>query len=162
MTTPTPTITRPLDTLLNSRWIVEVDSSQTTTPAWVPVRGIVSLTLPLTPTMQDTGTFDSGHWAGSRKTELAWGVNMSILRGTDAEGEFDEGQEIIRIAASKMGSTGILHVRMYDRDGLPEAYEGYVDASWDAAGGDKKGLETVNANCPGNGERFDIENPLAA
>lgn len=167
MTTPAPTTpTRPLDHQLVSRFKVEVDTNVTGTgaAAWVQLRGIRSLKPSLTPTMQDVGDFDSGPWGDQAKTMLAWGLDMTVKRGTTGTTTRvpDPGQEVVRKAAEGFGPSSVVHVRWYDRNGGVEAYEGYAEATWDPAGGDKTAVDEVSCNLTGKGERLVITNPATA
>jgi hypothetical protein len=64
-------------------------------------------------------------------------------------------------AAWKFGSNSMAHMRWYDRDGLPEAYEGTGIVKWEASGGEHTALDQVEITITGDGELLLIDNPEA-
>jgi hypothetical protein len=54
-----------------------------------------------------------------------------------------------------------VRVRWYDRDGLPEAYEGIAIVTWAPSGGEYTALDQVEVTLTGNGPLTLIDNPVA-
>lgn len=154
-------MTAPLVSFLARKWRVDVNTGTTGTPVWVQVKGVTNFTPGLAPTMQATDDYDSDGWGGDEKTMLKWSLAISLLRkGTD-EATPDPGQEALRAKADQFGTAGRAHVRWYDRNGGPEAYEGFGNVSWEPGGGGTGDLEPVTVNVSGVGARTDIVNPAA-
>lgn len=162
MSSPTPTL--PPTPRLAKDWIVEIDTGTVPeTPAWIKVRGLTAFNPTLSPTTQDTTTFDSGMWKGfDWTTQLAWGITGTVLRSIYDDVE-DPGQAAIREAALPDAVTGaptVLHVRFYDSKGGAEAYEGYSSATWEPQSGGATDLQTANFTLSGGGERLEIASPV--
>lgn len=159
MTTPTPVA--PLVSKLARRWRVDVDTSTTSTPSWIQVRGIRSLKAPINPTLKDDGDYDSGAWGSQTKTALAWELQMTLKQGT-VSGVDEPAQAFLRKAGTSFGTAGVVHVRWYDRaGGTTEAYEGYAEVSWDPSGGARDDIDEASCTLTGKGARTDITNPAS-
>jgi len=151
----------PLDTALARKWKLEVDTSATETPTWVPVRGITNFTPGTTPTVQSTDDYDSDGWGADEKTMLKWANAVQLLRKKSDATTYDPGQEALRAKSDQFGSAGTAHIRWYDRDGGPEAFEGRANVSWEPQGGATADVENVTVNLTGKGARTAITNPAA-
>lgn len=155
-------MTAPLVTSLARKWRLDVNTGTTETPVWVQVRGVTNFTPALTPTLQDTSDYDTDGWGSQEKTMLAWNLAITLLRKGADETTPDPGQEALRAKADQFGTAGTAHVRWYDRNGGPEAFEGYSNVSWEPGGGAAADLESVTVNLAGKGARTAITNPEAA
>lgn len=145
---------------LARKFRVDVNTGTVAAPSWTPVRSIADLKDPLEPNMEDDSDYDSDGWASEVKTQLKWGLELTLLRKTGlTSGNYDPGQEHLRGASVEFGSGGIVQVRWYDRNGGPEAYSGFASVSWDPSGGDAKALSSVACKLSGNGARTTIANP---
>jgi hypothetical protein len=82
-------------------------------------------------------------------------------RENDQVKVFAPTHEKLRQAAWKFGSNSMAHMRWYDRDGLPEAYEGTGIVKWEASGGEHTALDQVEITITGDGELLLIDNPEA-
>lgn len=143
-----------------SKYILEVRRVGVT--AWTKVRAVADFKPPLEPNMETDSDYDGEGWASETKTELKWGVEAKLIRKIGiSSSNLDPGQEILRMASTKFGQDGTVEVRWYDRTGGPEAYQGFVNVSWEPEGGDTKALDIVTAKLSGNGKRTDIVNPAA-
>lgn len=156
MTAPTA----PLTSMLARKWRIEVDTGgDPEEPTWTPVRGVTNFTPGVTPTTQETDDYDSDGWGSQEKTLLRWNLAVQIIRKGEDSATPDAGQEALRLKGDQFGAAGTAHVRWYDRNGGPEAYEGHADVSWEPQGGATADVENVTINLSGKGARITIDNP---
>ncbi|MFB4320672.1 phage tail tube protein [Actinomadura sp. 21ATH] len=149
-----------LTSTLARRWILEVNTGTVSSPVWTRVRAIGELKPTQENNMEDDSDYDSDGWASNTKTQMSWEIETKILRKKGVEsGNHDPGQEALRAKADQFGAAGTAHVRWYDREGGPEAYQGFGSVSWEPEGGDAKDLEAVTVKITGNGKRTVITNP---
>lgn len=129
---------------------------------WVQVRAINELTPGIDSNLEDDADYDNDGWTSQTKTAQGWSLGITLFRkvGFNTRG-YDAGQERIREAADAFGPDATVHVRWYDRDGLPEAYEGFGTVSWEPQGGGVTALDSVSVTVTGQGARLSIDNPLA-
>ncbi|MGW2062806.1 phage tail tube protein [Streptomyces sp. NPDC001937] len=148
------------ETALARRYRLEIDLG-TTTPAWTLVPGIQEFTPKVDPTQQDSTDYESGGWKRNTTTALQWSVEATLLHRYDPESKlFSPAQEALKTAAKKFGAESKVHVRYYDRDGLPDAHEGYALVTWEPDGGSDEDLESISLTLTGDGELLDIATPV--
>lgn len=157
MSTPTPT------TALARRWKLELDMSAAKDGSdWQAVPGITEFNPSAEPNIEDSSDYDSGGWAGNTKTGQAWELGVTINRRiNDQVKVYHPTHEVLRAAAYAFGSASVVHVRYYDRDGLPEAYEGTAVVTWAPSGGEYTALDQVEMTLTGDGQLLLITNPVA-
>lgn len=164
MTQPTPP--EKLVSTLARKWKLDVELPDEATPAtleWVPVRAIQEFTPGGEPTLEDDSDYDSGGWTSSAKTADSWLIEATLLRKIGITSQnYDRGQEGLRTASAVFGAGNTVKVRWYDRDGLPEAYEGYASVGWVEGQGGTTVLSTAVLTLTGQGPRTAIANPVAA
>lgn len=143
---------------LARKYRVDVELTPST---WTQVKGLQEFKPALNPDLQDDGVYDDEGWGSQTKTGLAWTAELKLIRrvGAAAPTTYDPGQEGLRAAAEVFGSDGVVHVRWYDKEGGPEAYDGYAEVSWVPDGGNRTALETVTVTLTGKGARNTISNP---
>lgn len=152
-------MTSPAISYLARKWRVDVNTGSTGSPVWVQVKGVTNFTPAVAATLQDSSDYDTDGWGSDEKTMLKWSLAISLLRkGVDAATP-DPGQEALRAASDQFGTAGTVHVRWYDRNDGPEAYEGFANVSWEPGGGGTADLEPVTVNLTGKGARTEITNP---
>jgi hypothetical protein len=149
---------------LNRDWRLDVDTaSDEESPTWIGVFGITNFQPAINPTTQDAGDYDSGGWGATQRTAMDWSLVISLLRKIQrgvTPVAYDPGQEFLRLASTEFGEDSQVHIRFYkDDDAKVEAYEGWVDVAWAPQGGDRTGLDTVQATLNGQGERTSITFP---
>lgn len=145
---------------LARKWKLDVNTGTAESPIWTPVRGITEFSAPNEPTMEDDSDYDSNGWASSTKTMQAWSISATLARKVGvSSGNYDPGQEYIRMRDAQFGAASTVQVRWYDRDGGPEAYSGYASVQWAQAGGAPSALETATLTLSGQGIRTNIVNP---
>jgi hypothetical protein len=157
MSTPTPI------TALARRWRLELDMSAAKDGSdWQLVPGVTDFSPSAEPNIEDSSDYDSGGWAGNTKTGQAWEVSTTINRRiNDQVKVYHPTHEAIRLAAFGFGSASQVHLRYYDRDGLPEAYEGTAIVTWAPSGGEYTALDQVEITFTGDGPLVPITNPVA-
>jgi hypothetical protein len=157
MSTPTPT------NALARRWKMDLDQSAAKDGSdWQSVIGITEFTQSAEPNIEDSSDYDSGGWAGNTKTGQAWEVSLTINRRiNDQVKVYHPTHEALRLASFAFGSASEVHVRYYDRDGLPEAYEGTALVTWAPSGGEYTALDQVEVTLTGTGPLVPITNPVA-
>jgi hypothetical protein len=154
-------MTSPAVSFLARKWRIDVNTGTTGSPVWVQVKGVTNLTPGLSATLQDSSDYDTDGWGSDEKTMLKWNLALTLLRKGADEATPDPGQEALRAAADQFGTAGTAHVRWYDRNDGPEAYEGFANVSWEPGGGGTGDLESVSVNLTGKGARTEIVNPAA-
>lgn len=158
MTTPTPTPT----TALARRWKMDVNMGTDTTPDWQALVAITELQPTFPPNIEESSTYDSDGWAENEKTAQSWEVAATFNRRVNETAKvFNAVHEAIRTAAFAYGEDARIHLRIYDRNGLPEAYEGKALVEWEDQGGEYNALGQVSATFTGDGPLELIDNPLA-
>jgi hypothetical protein len=155
VSTPTPI------TALARRWKLEVDLGTGDVPDWQPMIGITEFQPTFPPNIEDSSSYDSDGWMENTKTGQSWELDVTFNRKiNDQTLVFNDVHEAIRLAAFGSGSASEVHVRFYDRTGLPEAYEGQCLIEWEDQGGEYTALGQVSATMTGNGPLAIIDNPI--
>lgn len=150
---------------LSRKWILEVDTSATSTPTWTPVYGRSDFQPTTDATTQDSTDMDAGGYKSSTITALGWGATATLMRKTQAASAtaYDPGQEALRLASLEMGAENRVHIRYYEWNGADgpkvEAYEGYASVAWSENSGGTDGLSTVAVTLTGQGARTAIPHP---
>lgn len=128
---------------------------------WVQVRAITGLKPTIDSNMEDDSDYDSDGWGSEVKTAMSWKLELDLGRKVGVTSRaYDPGQEIIRVAGDKFGPDSVVRVRWYDRNGGPEAYEGYASVDWAPEGGSYSDLDKAKATLSGQGARTVITNPV--
>ncbi|MER6832711.1 hypothetical protein ABT320_01755 [Streptomyces cellulosae] len=155
MTTPTNALAR--------RWKIDIDMSADKDGSdYQNIIGITEFTQSAEPNIEDSSDYDSEGWAGNTKTGQAWEVGLTINRRiNDQVKTYHPTHEKLRFAGYAYGSDSEVRVRWYDRDGLPEAYEGVAVVQWAPSGGEATALDQVEVTLTGNGVLSLITNPVA-
>jgi len=159
MTTPIPPAET--ETALARRYRVDIDTgTSTTTWAWLP--GINDFNPKVDQTTQPDTTYDDDGWANPAVTELAWSIELTMLRRCHPTTKaFNPAQEKLRLASDQFGDGSRVHIRWYDREGRAEAFEGHVIVKWERDGTATDDLESIKVTLTGKGKRTAIDNPLA-
>lgn len=156
MSTPTPT------TALARRWKMDVNLGTEDLPDWQPMIAITEFQPTFPPNIEESSTYDSDGWAENEKTAQSWEVSTTFNRRVNDQTKvYNDVHEAIRLAAFAYGSDARVHLRFYDRNGLPEAYEGKALVEWEDQGGEYNALGQVAATFTGDGPLELIANPLA-
>lgn len=143
-------------------WRVDVNMGTEEVPDWQLCPGVRAFQHMAPPNIEDSSDYDSDGWAGNTKTAQSWSIEMTIRRKTNnTVKEFHPVHEAIRLAANAYGAANLVHLRWYNRQGLPEAYEGKAIPEWEPQGGEYTALGEVAVNLTGDGARSTIDNPLA-
>lgn len=172
---PSPSVPVLGPSTLNRKWILEVNTSATGTPAWVAVGGMTNFT-PVTDSANwvDDSDFSSQGFSSQAKTGAAWSASCTVVRKVQqgALTSYDVGQEYLRTRAiGKFGPSNSANLRFYEYDtsdptGVAspriEAYMGYAGVEWAEQGGDDKALSTVNVTLNGQGKLNQIAHPYPA
>lgn len=156
MTAPALSPTVKGDSQLANKWVLQVDTTPSTTATWLSCFGISAFTPGRSYTSQDNTDFDSDGWASKKQTQRGWSVQGTFQRKKYG-GEEDEGQRFLRRASEDAVD---VHIRYLDRYYGEEAFEGYASPLWEPQGGNATDLETVNFTLDGQGEIVRITNPL--
>ena len=155
MTTPVTALAR--------RWALQLDMSSAQDGSdWQTVIGVTEFNPAAEPNIEDSSDYDSGGWAGNTKTGQSWQLGVTINRRiNDQTKVYHPTHEALRAAAYAFGSASRVHVRYYDRDGMPEAYEGTAIVTWAPSGGEYTALDQVEITLTGDGQLLLITNPVA-
>ncbi|MBE4783906.1 MULTISPECIES: phage tail tube protein [Streptomyces] len=147
---------------LAREWRVDVNMGTEEVPDWQLCPGVREFQHTAPPNIEDSSDYDSDGWAGNTKTAQSWALEMTIRRKANKTVKvFHPVHEAIRLAADAYGEANLVHLRWYNREGLPEAYEGKAIPEWEPQGGEYTALGEVAVNFTGDGPRTTIDNPLA-
>lgn len=153
----------PTETALARRWRVDINMGTTDSPDWQLLPAITNYTWKADPNIEDDSTYDEGGWMSNTKTGQSWSAEATFNRkATPDSTAYSTVHEALRTAAFAFGADSKVGVRFYDRDGLPEAYQGTALVTWEPSGGSRTSLEQVKATLTGTGQLLSIDNPLAA
>ncbi|MFD9879995.1 phage tail tube protein [Streptomyces alboflavus] len=160
MSTPIPPAET--ETALARRYRLELNTGTVAAPVWSLVPGVQEFAPKVEATQQKSTTYDDEGWADSTVTELAWSIEAKLAHRCHPETRvFNAAQERLRVAAESFSAASVVHVRYYDREGRPEAYEGRALVTWEPEGGTSDDLDTVKVTIAGKGPRKSIPNPVA-
>ena len=143
---------------LASKYVLQVDTTPGGAPTWLTVFGMSNFTPNIDYTKQDNSDYDSNGWGGQVTTQRMWNAAVT-LQDKLYGGAQDPGQAAIQAAADNLDD---LHVRWFDRNGGPDAKEGYCSVEWKPAGGSVTDLSTTGVTLNGQGEPTVITNPMGA
>lgn len=161
MTTPTPT-ENTTTTALARRWRLEVNMGTHETPEWALCPGITEFEWTAEPNLEDATEYETDGWTQNTKTSQSWEVVATFNRKTNPEQTaYSPVHEAIRTAFFAYGAESNIHLRFLDRNGLPEAYEGFAVPEWEPQGGEYTDLDQVEVTFHGNGPLTEIDNPLS-
>lgn len=156
-------------TTTTRKWYLDVDTTpDEVTPTWVGVFGITEFKPTLEGSLQDDSDFDSNGWKSETNTANKWGVEGKLKRGTKpgvTPPVYDDGQEVLRLAAQQTGIANSVHVRFYEMEPngpRVEAYEGRAAVTYTEEGGNMESLSMASFVLSGQGERDNITHPAAA
>lgn len=158
MATPTET------TALVRRWRLQIDMSEAVDGSdWQTIFGVNDFTPPMPdPNIEDSSDYESEGWNDNEKTAQGWEMSLTINRKTNDQVKvFHPTHEKLRAAAFGFGSNSRAHLRWFDRNGLPEAYEGTGIVQWENSGGEHTDLDQPELTITGKGALLLIDNPVA-
>jgi hypothetical protein len=151
----------PTETTLARRWVVQVNMATDVSPDWQLLPAITDYTWKADPVIDDDSTYDQGGWMANAKTGQSWSADASFNRkATPDSTAYSPVHEKLRLAAFAFGAASKVGIRWYDRDSLPEAYQGTALVTWTPSGGDRTKLENIKATLTGTGILVPITNPL--
>lgn len=156
MSTPTPV------TALARRWRLDVDMSAAKDGTdYQLCPAITEFQWTAEPNHEESTTYDSDGWDENTKTAQGWEVTATFNRKASADSTtYHPVHEALRAAFFAYGEDSEARVRFYDRNGLPEAYEGYALVTWEPSGGEAKALDQVEVTLTGTGPLEQITNPV--
>lgn len=149
----------------NRKWNVDLDVSATETAEWVALCGITEFTPGVEGSLQDDSDFDGEGWGSEVNSLNKWSNTGKLRRGVQPGSEppvYDEGQEVLRLAAAETGLANVVHCRWYEMEPegpRVEAYEGYAAVTWSEDGGGVEALSFVSFTLTGRGKRNPITHP---
>lgn len=151
----------PTETTLARRWVVQVNMATDVSPDWQLLIALTDYTWKADPVIDDDSTYDGGGWMANAKTGQSWSADASFNRkATPDSTAYSPVHEKLRLAAFAFGAASKVGIRWYDRDSLPEAYQGTALVTWTPSGGDRTKLENIKATLTGTGILVPITNPL--
>lgn len=138
---------------------------ETSTGVWETMRRVKSLDLPpVIAEFADASGFENDGYGSQEIVAASWTATIGIWAGIDGSSLPLEEQEFVRLASmdpfGNSGNRSRLHWRFYDKNGGPEAFDGYGYSTWKYDGGDWKGLAGATITVMGDGPLTIITNPL--
>jgi hypothetical protein len=146
------------------KWYLDVNTGSIASPVWTPVRGLMSFTPNVTPTLQDDSDFDSGGYRSQAVTAIAWDASFDLSRkvNSTAPTTYDAGQEFLRTTSVTQGVQNSVQVRFYEMSPSGprvEAYQGLASVTWSPKGGAMDAVDEVSVTLTGQGQRTAITHP---
>ena len=152
----------PTETALARRWRMDINMGTDLSPDWQLCPGITEFQPTFPPNIENSTSYDTDGWAENTKTGQSWELGVTINRKiNDQVKTYHATHEAFRLASFAFGSASEVHVRYFDRNGLPEAYEGIALVTWAPSGGEYTALDQVEMTLTGNGKLNSITNPVA-
>ncbi|MGW0550564.1 phage tail tube protein [Streptomyces altiplanensis] len=153
----------PTETVLARRWRLEINMGTVAVPDWQLCPAITEFSWTAEPNHEESTTYDTDGWTESTKTAQSWEVEATFNRkATPDSTAYSPVHEKIRAAWLAYGEAHQVHMRWMDRNGLPEAYEGFGLPNWEPQGGESSDLDQVQVTWTGTGPLTEIPNPMAA
>lgn len=154
MTTPVTALAR--------RWRLEVDlSAPKDGTGYALCPAITEFKWTAEPNYEESTTYDTDGWEEHDKTAQGWEVEVKFNRKVSADSTaYNPVHEALRTAFFAYGEDSKVRIRFMDRNGLPEAYEGYALVTWEPSGGEANELDQVEVKLKGTGALTPITNPL--
>lgn len=156
------TVTSPVLALASAgKWKFAVDTSVGQDgSSYIPVRGITGFTPGVDATSVDDSDFESGVWGSDGVTQVKWSLAVKLDRKVAAGYTEDPGQAVLRLAYPQVGASSVVRVRWNDRNGGPEAFDGFGTVKWSEDGGGTADKSSVSVTVMGRGTRNTITNPM--
>ncbi|MBT2505159.1 hypothetical protein J7I98_04450 [Streptomyces sp. ISL-98] len=152
----------PTETALARRWRLEINMGTVAVPDWQLCPAVTEFQWTAEPNHEDSTSYDSDGWKENTKTAQEWEVEATFNRkATPDSTAYSPVHEKIRTAWLAYGEDHKVHLRWMDRNGLPEAYEGYGLPNWEPQGGEYTDLDQVQVTFTGTGALTPITNPIA-
>lgn len=150
-------------TALARRFRTEINMGTAEAPDWTLLPAIYEFLPKIEGVDQDDSDYDSNGWGSENRTARKWALEIKLRHKLNPETQAENPvQEKVRLAGRSVGFDAVVHVRWYDRNGGPEAEEGYALASWESDGGDQEASDNVTVNLKGRGDLTPIDNPVTA
>ena len=104
---------------------VEINTGTSSSPTWTEVRGIQSWAPKFAQVTQDDTDISNGGWASEFPTGNGFTVDVEGLTKGEEDPTFvvDPGVQKMLDASATFGKAGIVHMRYWRTDNLPEAFE---------------------------------------
>lgn len=133
-------------TALQRKWRWQINTGTASVPNWETVLGLQEFTPNIEPTDQEDNDYENAGWGGSTRTMLVWGLEANISHRKDSTTHVENSvHAFLRLASMEIDSTsGVVHMRFFDKNGSVEAYEGYGLITWAPDGGGVADLERVS------------------
>lgn len=158
MTTPlAPPDSSTLDATLARNWAFQVKIADT----WTFVRSIMSFDPQIADALQDAGDYETGAWGAQISTGKDWTISVGVGRKLDENAAPDPGVEYLRDRGVGVGKDGLVEIRWWRTDGLPDAYQGRASVNFTSTGGDKRALQGATVTLTGYGRLNTISKPTA-
>jgi hypothetical protein len=159
MTTPAET---PV-TALARRFRVNINMGSGGADDFQMLPAITNLTWTADPNIEVSTVYEDDGWEGNEKTGQAWRVTVTFNRKKSKDSTaYNAVHEALRTAALAWGEDAKVELQLCDRQGGPEAYQGFALVTWTPQGGEATALDSVQVLFTGDGPLTPITNPLAA
>lgn len=153
------TVTLPvLSTSNAAKWRFRIDSAVGLDgSSYIPVRAVTNFQPAFDLTTVDDSDYDSGFMGSDAATQGKWSLVCTIDRKVASGYVEDPGQALLRVAYA----TGTpVRVSWNDRNGGPEAFDGFGIVKWSEKGGSTADKSSVDVTIMGRGVRNTITNPM--
>lgn len=151
----------PTETALARRWRLEINMGSAEVPNWQLCPAVTEFQWTAAPNVENSTSYDEDGWAENTKTAQEWEVTATFNRKASPDSTtYSPVHEAIRLAFFAYGAASKNHLRFMDRNGLPEAYEGYGLPNWEPQGGEYTDLDQIQTTWTGSGPLTPITNPV--
>jgi hypothetical protein len=137
--------------------------TETSTGVYALMAGVTALDFPpVTPNMADSTSYENEGWTTSEPTAFGWTAKATALRRLTGGTAYDPAQEFLRLKAfGQFGDQSRAHIQILDKNGGPEAYDGYAYIQYGRSTSGVQDLDTAVFTMTGDGILAIIANPFA-
>lgn len=148
-------------TALASRFRVDLTEDLTLAGGWVQLIGINDLKPNIAQNLVETSSYDNDGWESYEKTFQGWSLAATVWMRTSA-GILAPSVQLLQDREILWGDDCRIGVRWYDRNGVPEAFQGVAVVQSERGQTGVKDPETKTFTLQGDGVLTRITNPGVA
>lgn len=137
-------------------WKVEVNTGTVEAPNWTQVKGMRNQDIQISPTNQDSTTYDSNGWGSDGSTLKKYKVVLEGLEGYTSTYVRDPGQVFLKTKGKLVGDAANVQWRAY-RLNPEEGHQGTAEAQWNGTGGPVTEFTRFAVELIGQGELADYD-----
>lgn len=144
------------------RYLCDINMGTIAVPNWQPLLGREDFKVAQPRRTVEDESYDDAGAMRMAITGSSWKIETKIIHRRDVTTAlFNAAQEYLRTQSLKFdAATAEIHVRWYDAQGRPEAFDGMALVEWSPDGGKAADRDLVKVVLTGQGAETAITNPL--